>query len=102
MSAPAGQAQASHTTVALEADLSWRDRARCAGLDPELFFPTKGRGANGSGSGQARLPGVAICFRCDVQLQCLQYALAFPDGKHGIWGGATEAERRALRRGRIA
>jgi WhiB family redox-sensing transcriptional regulator len=101
VSAPAGRAQASHTgQIVTEADLSWQQRARCTGVDPELFFPTKGR--SGGEAGRSAIPATRICVRCDVQLQCLQYALSHPDGKHGIWGGATEDERHAIRTGRIA
>lgn len=97
MSALAGKPQASHTGVTLsETDLTWQQRARCTGVDPELFFPTKGR--SGREAGRSSIPATRICGRCDVQLQCLQYALSHPDGKHGIWGGATEDERDELRR----
>lgn len=39
----------------------------------------------------------AVCRRCLVREECLEHALA-ADERHGAWGGASEAERRALRR----
>lgn len=62
----------------------WRDSARCAEVDPELFFPEKGHSPMA-----ARL----ICGRCEVRLACLAWALAHP-GVEGVWGGLTERERR--------
>jgi WhiB family redox-sensing transcriptional regulator len=41
----------------------------------------------------------SVCARCPVRAECLAYAL--DNGlDHGIFGGATEAERRAVRRAR--
>lgn len=39
----------------------------------------------------------AVCGRCAVRGECLDYALA-GDDRHGIWGGTSERERRRLRR----
>ena len=36
-----------------------------------------------------------ICAQCNVREDCLQFALRVRE-PHGIWGGLTEAERRAL------
>jgi Transcription factor WhiB len=42
----------------------------------------------------------AVCERCPVRGECLQWALdAGADADYGIWGGLDEAERRRLRRG---
>ena len=62
----------------------------CVGLDPDLWFPGKGHG--GPHNGEAR----AACRRCPVQVQCLNYALDNGE-KYGMWGGATEKERRGMR-----
>lgn len=80
----------------MEHELSWRDRARCAGANPELFFPSKGR--SGGKAGHSGVAAERICRRCDVQLECLQYAITHPDGQYGTWGGATEAELKKLRK----
>jgi WhiB family redox-sensing transcriptional regulator len=67
----------------------WQDRALCAETDPEAFYPDKG--------GSTR-EAKAVCARCDVRTECLQFALA-NDERFGIWGGMSERERRRLRRG---
>jgi hypothetical protein len=64
----------------------WVEQALCAQTDPELFFPEKGGSA---------LPAKAICRRCPVTEQCLDYALTHRE-RHGVWGGMSERERRAL------
>jgi WhiB family transcriptional regulator, redox-sensing transcriptional regulator len=75
----------------------WRLRAACKDQDPELFFPVSEKGP---GARQARR-ATAVCARCPVRSECLEYAL--DNGlDHGIFGGTTETERRALRRARTA
>jgi WhiB family redox-sensing transcriptional regulator len=46
--------------------------------------------------GQDDRPAKAICSRCSVRQECLQYAL---DNRilHGIWGGTSARERERLR-----
>jgi WhiB family redox-sensing transcriptional regulator len=67
---------------------AWMDAALCAGVDGDLFFPTRGED-----SWQAK----QICRRCPVRFECLEYALAHGE-RYGIWGGLTERERRQIRR----
>lgn len=72
---------------------SWRDDALCAQVDTETFFPDKG-----GSTADAK----AICARCDVRAECLEYALSFERGHteliHGVWGGlSTTQRRRAIR-----
>ena len=71
-----------------EGVLSWQDRALCAQTDPEAFFPEKG--------GSTR-EAKRVCMSCEVQAECLEYALA-NDERFGIWGGLSERERRKLKR----
>ena len=42
---------------------------------------------------------IALCEACPVQAECLELALRLWSGagRHGIWGGTVEAERRVLR-----
>jgi WhiB family redox-sensing transcriptional regulator len=40
-----------------------------------------------------------ICATCPVKLPCLEYALA-SGIDHGVWGGASERERRRIARRR--
>lgn len=74
----------------------WRDSAACAGVDGELFFPEPRGGRTG-------WEAKAICARCPVRAECLDYALSLPiEHVWGIWAGTTDADRRALRRERKA
>ena len=67
----------------------WFDRARCRGLDPDLFHPSRGEDTVAR---HAR----AVCAVCPVCAECLEYAL--DNGEHwGIWGGTSERQRRDLR-----
>lgn len=67
----------------------WQDLARCAEVDPELFFPEKGER---DGDLAKR-----VCAGCEVRAECLAWALAQPERIPGIWGGTSENERRRIR-----
>jgi WhiB family redox-sensing transcriptional regulator len=67
--------------------LSWQDYAACRGTDRDAFYPPRG-----STSGDA---AKRVCAICLVRTECLEDALERND-KHGIWGGLSEKERRAL------
>jgi WhiB family transcriptional regulator, redox-sensing transcriptional regulator len=75
----------------------WWERAACRSVDPELFFPVSEIGPAGRQVARAK----AVCAGCGVSALCLEYALSTRQ-VHGVWGGLTEAERRAaaVRRGR--
>lgn len=66
----------------------WQERALCAQTDPEAYFPDKG------GNGQ---DAKKTCQRCEVRVECLEYALDNGE-RFGIWGGLSERERRKLKR----
>jgi WhiB family redox-sensing transcriptional regulator len=68
----------------------WQEQANCLGVDPDLFFPERGASTR-----EAK----AVCRSCEVQGDCLEYALAHGE-KFGIWGGLSERERRRVRRAR--
>jgi WhiB family transcriptional regulator, redox-sensing transcriptional regulator len=70
--------------AAIEND--WRDQARCAEVDGELFFPEKGGSTR-----EAR----KICAGCEVRAECRDYALESRE-PWGLWGGLSERERRHL------
>ena len=70
-----------------EPPADWMERALCAQVDPELFYPEIG--------GDAR-PARRICQACPVIDQCLQHSLDTEE-EHGVWGGLTRTERRKLR-----
>lgn len=73
-------------------ELDWRRFAACAGLpqeEREQFYPAQNT--------PVVPPEVRkICEGCPVRPKCLLEALVF--NERGIWGGTTEAQRRALRR----
>ena len=71
----------------------WRHRAACLTEDPELFFPIGNTGPAVLQAEEAK----AVCRRCDVVEACLRWALDTGQD-HGVWGGLTEDERRALKR----
>lgn len=74
-------------------DTKWMADGRCRDLPPSIFFPSDGVGVE-----VAR----RICADCTVREPCLEYALASRID-HGVWGGASERERRRIaRRRRIA
>jgi WhiB family transcriptional regulator, redox-sensing transcriptional regulator len=70
----------------------WRPLAACRNVDPDLFFPP-GR----TGAGLVHIEAAkSVCRRCAVRLHCLEFALA-TNQQDGVWGGASEDERRRLR-----
>ena len=48
-------------------NLSWRQRAACRGVDPDIFYPVSDEEAG---------PAKTICAQCPVREACLEYALA--------------------------
>jgi len=77
-----------HRTLAAPARFAarWRELAACRGTDLEVFFPGRGESAG---------PARQVCAACPVRQACLDYAIT--NGiVHGIWGGLTGRERRAL------
>jgi WhiB family redox-sensing transcriptional regulator len=71
----------------------WRARSACLQTDPELFFPVGSTGPAVRQVDQAK----RVCGSCPVRRECLQWALDERQD-HGVWGGLSEDERRALRR----
>lgn len=75
----------------------WRERAACRDTDPDLFFPI---GTTGPAIEQIDA-AKAVCRGCDAQAPCLEFALA-TNQEAGVWGGASEEERRKLRKAWLA
>jgi WhiB family redox-sensing transcriptional regulator len=71
-------------------DTTWMQQGTCRELPPETFFPSDGVGVE-----VAR----RICADCPVKEPCLEYAL-YNRIEHGVWGGASERERRRIARRR--
>ncbi|MFC8949512.1 MULTISPECIES: WhiB family transcriptional regulator [Streptomyces] len=67
----------------------WSARAVCRTADPDELF------VEGAAQNRAK----ALCAGCPVRTECLAHALDHRI-EHGVWGGMTERERRALLRRR--
>lgn len=68
-----------------------KEEGACRGEPDTLFYPHYD-------SPSSTAKAIAICERCPVRAECLEWAL-----KHdelGVWGGTSEATRRSLRRPR--
>jgi len=80
-------------TPEYDAEHAWMLTGLCRDRDPSFFFPSDGVGVD-----RAR----RVCATCPVKDECLEYALQNRI-EHGVWGGASERERRRiLRRRRVA
>jgi hypothetical protein len=67
---------------------AWHARAACHDASLDLFV---------LGPYQSPRPGLALCERCAVRAECLDFAMADPD-LVGTWGGTTTRERQGMRR----
>jgi len=76
-------------------DKNWRDRAKCIGEDPNIFFP---RDVEGKGRARTTTYGKAreICKGCPVKVECLEAGRL---ERFGVWGGLSENERHPKQRG---
>ena len=64
----------------------WMDKARCAGMPLNFFFPDKGRSPNAA---------KAFCEPCPAKDACLEFALKNNE-RFGVFGGKSERERRRI------
>lgn len=65
----------------------WKKDAKCRGIsDASIFFPHNSRNA---------IIAKAFCEDCPVRQKCLEYAVELKED-HGVWGGASERERRRI------
>ncbi len=71
--------------------LTWRERGRCKGADPTVFYPEDDEDLGEDAK--------AICETCGVREACLEYAITSRE-KLGVWGGYTARERRRIVRQR--
>lgn len=74
--------------IGVEAE--WMPHGKCRDMDPSFFFPNDGMGV---------LAAQRVCAECPVRTPCLEYALVNRID-HGVWGGASERERRRILRQR--
>ena len=73
-------------------DTEWMAHGLCRQVTPATFFPNDGVGVDAARR---------ICEACPVKEPCLEYALA-ERIDHGVWGGASERERRRILKRRRA
>lgn len=65
--------------------LAFTQRGACRDMGSAAFYPKRGEAAP-----------FEVCARCPVRLDCLAWGLVHE--RSGTWGGASENERRRLRR----
>ena len=78
------------TLVVSVKEIVWRELGACRGLEAAMFYPD---------DDDLALEAKAVCAGCDVRIACLEHALQARE-KAGIWGVATERERRRMIRQR--
>lgn len=78
------------TVEDLPEQYAWMIHGRCRGAAPKEFFPSDGLGVEAA---------QRVCIGCPVKAECLEYALEHRI-EHGVWGGASERERRRILRRR--
>jgi WhiB family transcriptional regulator, redox-sensing transcriptional regulator len=91
---PGSDAHAGRIDAASAPDLSlvnpdeweWQDRARCAEVGGDPFFPELGETAEAA---------KRVCATCEVRVECLDFAVGNGIG-FGVYGGMDERERREL------
>jgi WhiB family redox-sensing transcriptional regulator len=84
--------------MSIDWEMTWQYDAACRGEEAELFFaPNYFERKDEKESRENRAK--AVCARCDVRAECLDYSLRSRES-HGIWGGLNETERKALLRER--
>jgi WhiB family redox-sensing transcriptional regulator len=64
----------------------WMALGNCRFEPPARFFPSDGVGVE---------VAKRICATCPVKAECLEYALEHRID-HGVWGGASERQRRRI------
>jgi WhiB family redox-sensing transcriptional regulator len=79
-------------------EYGWQWQAMCRGEDASLFFAPNHFEPKEEKRARER-KARAICGRCPVRMECLEYAIRIKE-THGIWGGLNELERRLLVRDR--
>ena len=78
-----------------EGEWDWQLHAACRGLDTSAFYhPENERGPSRI---RRERQAKAVCSRCPVVEQCLEWALAARE-PYGVWGGMSTDEREAMLR----
>lgn len=84
------------TLPQLSAELSteWQHHGLCRADDAGVFFPPahfEHKPEREAREAKAK----AICRRCPVRIECLDWALSVRE-PFGVWGGHSEAERKQI------
>lgn len=82
------------SSLAKNPDERWQEFAACAGDAGVNFYPPmrpEKKVVRQAREARAK----AVCARCHVRRDCLQYAVDNNE-RYGIWGGLTDVERRPL------
>lgn len=74
---------------AFKVEEPWMLEAHCKVTDTDMF-PSDGVGVTNA---------QRVCGGCAVRAECLEFALTKRE-EHGVWGGASEKERRRILRSR--
>ncbi len=74
----------------LSGSMEFMNKSECKQYPPEMFFPSDGVGVTRAQQ---------VCGGCVVRQECLDYALE-NRVDHGVWGGASERERRKILKAR--
>jgi WhiB family transcriptional regulator, redox-sensing transcriptional regulator len=74
-------------------DFGWQNKAECQGEATDLFFmDMEDSQINHIKMREAR----AICDRCQVKKECLDFALV-NNIDYGVWGGTSPYQRKEMR-----
>ncbi|MEZ5321347.1 MAG: WhiB family transcriptional regulator [Microthrixaceae bacterium] len=73
---------------------TWQSKGACRGPHAQVFFPPS-QFERKHERIEREAKAKEICASCAVQKDCRDYAMAIRE-PHGIWGGMSESERRAL------
>lgn len=85
------------TTIPLlngDRSTAWQQHGLCRVVDADVFFPPpyfEHKPEREAREAKAR----AVCARCPVRAECLDWALATRE-PHGVWGGCSESERKRM------
>jgi WhiB family redox-sensing transcriptional regulator len=85
-----GQQMSAQEDTTTREELKWWALGACKGLDSAVFYPDDEASA---------VFAKAVCGDCAVRSTCLEHALDIRE-KAGVWGGATERDRRRIIRQR--
>ena len=75
---------------------TWQYDALCRQHSSNLFFPPA-TFEKKEDREKREAKAKAVCSGCPVKIECLEYAIR-TNQDSGVWGGATEDERKSIRR----